>query len=95
MRITHIGEPKMETRTSGEPEDRFTSAIEAQTAKTPSSLFLGLALGSMAGSLILKLMGKDGWAYFVGLWPAPFPILGNYNKMVKQHGSDRSSSWAA
>jgi hypothetical protein len=85
----------METRTSGEQEDRFTGAIEAQTSKAPSSLLLGLAIGSMATSLLLKLMGKDGWAYFVGQWPAPFLILGNYNKMVKQHGSDRSSSWAA
>jgi hypothetical protein len=82
----------METRTSGQREDRFTGAIEAQTSKTPSSVFLGLAIGSMAASLLLKIMGKDDWAYFVGQWPAPFLILGNYNKMVKQHGSDRSGS---
>jgi hypothetical protein len=25
---------------------------------------------------------------FVGLWVAPFLLLGIYNKMVKQHGSD-------
>jgi hypothetical protein len=69
-------------------EDRFTGSIESFTAQTPSSLFLGLALGAMAGSLVLKLMGKDDWALFVGQWPAPFLIMGNYNKMVKQHGSD-------
>jgi len=28
--------------------DRFTGAIERQTSQAPSSLFLGLALGSMA-----------------------------------------------
>jgi hypothetical protein len=69
-------------------EDTFTGTIEAQTSKLPSSTFLGLALGSMAVSLTLKVMGKDDWALFVGQWAAPFLIMGNYNKMVKQHGSD-------
>jgi hypothetical protein len=27
-------------------------------------------------------------ALFIGQWAAPFLILGLYNKMVKQHGSD-------
>jgi len=49
---------------------------------------LGFALGSMAVSAILKTSGKDNWALFVGQWAAPFLILGTYNKMVKQHGSD-------
>jgi hypothetical protein len=26
----------------------------------------------------------------VGQWAAPFLIMGTYNKMVKQHGSDAS-----
>lgn len=69
-------------------EDRFTGGIEAQTSKLPSSTFLGLAMGSMAASFVLKLSGKDDWALFVGQWAAPFLIMGNYNKMVKQHGSD-------
>jgi hypothetical protein len=56
----------------------------------PSSTFLGLAIGSMAASFTLKMMGKDNWALFVGQWAAPFLIMGNYNKMVKQHGSDAS-----
>jgi hypothetical protein len=85
----------METRVSGEIEDRFTGGIESQTSKVPSSLFLGLAIGSMAASAILKIMGKDDWSLFVGQWPAPFLIMGNYNKMVKQHGSDARSRWAA
>jgi hypothetical protein len=82
----------METkaRKGDSSEDRFTGAIEAQTSKVPSSTFLGLAIGSMAASLTLKLMGKDNWALFVGQWAAPFLIMGNYNKMVKQHGSDAS-----
>ena len=72
-------------------EDRVTGAIERQTSIVPSSLFLGLALGSMAVSAVLKLSGKNHWALFVGQWAAPFLIMGNYNKMVKQHGSDASS----
>ena len=75
----------METTTIGQREDRFTGAIESQTSKAPSSLFLGLALGSIAASFVLKIVRKDDWALFVGQWAAPFLIMGNYNKMVKQH----------
>jgi hypothetical protein len=71
-------------------EDRITGAIERRTSMTPSSVFLGLALGSMAISAILKLSGKNHSALFVGQWAAPFLIMGTYNKMVKQHGSDAS-----
>jgi hypothetical protein len=85
----------MDTRVSGQSEDRFTGAIESQTSKAPSSLFLGLAIGAMAGSAVLKILGKDEWSLFVGQWPAAFLIMGIYNKMVKQHGSDARSSWAA
>jgi len=72
-------------------EDRVTGAIENVTSKAPSSLFLGLAIGSMAASAILKILEKDEWALFVGQWAAPFLLLGSYNKMVKQHGSDASA----
>ena len=72
-------------------EDQFTSAIEKQTARIPSSFFLGCAIASIAGSLILKAVGKDENALFVGQWVAPFLILGEYNKLVKQHGSDANS----
>ena len=84
----------METRV--EPgqsrEDRFTGTLERQTSKAPSSLFLGLAIASMAASAVMKISGKDDWALFIGQWAAPFLIMGNYNKMVKQHGSDASRS---
>jgi hypothetical protein len=69
-------------------EDIGTGAVEAVTSKIPSIAYLELAVGCMAASLILKMMKKDDWALFVGLWPASFLIMGNYNKMVKQHGSD-------
>jgi hypothetical protein len=76
-------------------EDRVTGAIERQTSTVPSSLFLGLALGSMAMSAVLKLLNKNQWSLFVGQWAAPFLIMGSYNKMVKQHGSDATDQAAA
>jgi hypothetical protein len=71
-------------------EDQFTALLEAQTSSIPTSLFLGAALASIGGSLALKIAGKNDQALFVGQWAAPFLLLGIYNKMVKQHGSDSS-----
>ncbi len=76
-------------------EDAVTGAIERQTSQVPSSVFLGLAVGAMVASLILKTTRKNDWALFVGQWAAPLLIMGNYNKMVKQHGSDAASSTQA
>lgn len=73
-------------------EDQFTSAIEKSTSKVPSSLYLGLALGSMAISVALQLSNKKHESLFIGQWAAPFLLMGIYNKMVKQHGSDGSAS---
>ena len=70
------------------PEDQTTAIMESYSAKLPSSFFLGAAAASIVGSLILKTTGKDHHALFIGQWAAPFLLLGIYNKMVKQHGSD-------
>ena len=72
-------------------EDAFTGGLESRTSRVPSSGYLGLAIGSMALSAALKLMGKDDWALFVGQWAPSFLIIGVYNKLVKQHGSDSRS----
>ena len=82
----------METRTFGQTEDRITGAIESQTSKWPSSAFLAAAIGSMAASAILKGIGKDDWALFVGQWAPTLLIMGLYNKTVKQLGSDAYSN---
>ena len=50
--------------------------------------FLWAALGAMAASLTLKILKKDETALFVGQWPAPFMLLGIYNKLVKQEGHE-------
>ena len=69
-------------------EGRLAKAIEEQTAKLPSDTFLWAAGGSIAASLTLKLIGRDKDAVFVGQWAPTFLILGLYNKLVKQLGSD-------
>ena len=75
-------------------EDRVTGAIESPTSKIPSSGYLVAAFGAIAASAILKAVGKDDWALFVGQWPAAFMLMGVYNKIVKQHGSDAFSKAA-
>jgi hypothetical protein len=45
----------------------------------------------MIASLAFKAAGKDHAALFVGQWAAPFLLIGIYNKMVKQHGSDAAA----
>lgn len=79
------------SKISGAHEDQLTGSIEAKTAQIPSTVYLGAALGSMVVSAILKLSGKNQGALFVGQWAAPFLLMGVYNKMVKQLGSDAAS----
>ena len=69
-------------------EGPVAEAIEQQTAKLPSDLFLWAAVGSIAISLAFKLAGKNDKALFVGQWPPTFLILGLYNKLVKLEGHD-------
>ena len=79
----------MPTNTNPEhKEGPVATAIEEQTAKIPSDVFLWAALGSMAISLTLQIMGKKKESLFVGQWPAPFLLLGLYNKLVKLEGHD-------
>ena len=80
-----------ENKVSGAQEDGFTAMIEAKTSQIPSSAYLAAALASMAMSAIFKASRKDHAALFVGQWAGPFLLLGVYNKMVKQHGSDAES----
>ena len=69
-------------------EGKVAKAIEKQTAKLPTDVFLWAALASMGASLALKCMGQKHTALFVGQWPAPFLLFGIYNKIVKTVGSD-------
>lgn len=69
-------------------EGPVAKAIEEQTAKLPSDIFLWAALGSMAVSLYLQSQGDRDRSLFVGQWAAPFLLLGVYNKIVKLEGHD-------
>ncbi|MBA3314125.1 MAG: hypothetical protein M3552_20660 [Planctomycetota bacterium] len=69
-------------------EGVLAKAIEEQTSKLPSDTFLWAAAGAIAGSLTLKLMGRDHQSLFVGQWAPTFLILGLYNKLVKLQGSE-------
>ncbi|RAV98744.1 hypothetical protein [Pseudochryseolinea flava] len=73
-------------------EGRVARAIEEQTAKLPSDVFLWTSVGAMAGALTLKLLKKDHLALFVGQWAAPFLLLGIYNKLVKLEGHDKQDA---
>ena len=81
----------MRVRSGELREDEFTGSIERYTAKIPSSGYLGIAIGSIAASAILKIFRKDDWSLFVGQWVPALLIIGVYNKLVKQHGSDSYS----
>ena len=73
-------------------EGKVAAAIEEQTAKIPSDVFLWAALGSMALSLTLQLAGSKHRSLFIGQWAAPFLLFGVYNKLVKLEGHDKTSS---
>jgi hypothetical protein len=84
-----------ENRVAGAREDNVTGAIESRTSQIPSAAYLGAALGSMAAAAILRMAGKKHASLFVGQWAAPFLLMGVYNKMGKQHGSDGESRQTA
>ena len=70
-------------------EGNVARMIEDRTAQMlPSDVFLWASLGSMAASLVLKIMKEDKTALFVGQWAPSFLLLGIYNKLVKQQGHE-------
>jgi len=70
-------------------EGKVAKAIEEQTAKLPSDVFLWASMGAMVVSLGLKMAKKSHTALFIGQWAAPFLLLGIYDKIVKTSGSER------
>jgi hypothetical protein len=71
-------------------EGPIARAIESQTARIPSDVFLWVAAGAMAASLTLKLLQRKHTALFIGQWAAPLLLFGVYNKIVKVHGHDKT-----
>jgi hypothetical protein len=78
------------TQDGSHEEGSVAKAIESQTAKLPSDLFLWFAGGAIATSLTLRLLGKKHAANWVGEWAPTILTLGVYNKMVKLLGHDRT-----
>jgi hypothetical protein len=69
-------------------EGKVAKAIEEQTAKLPSDVFLWTAVGAIGVSLVLQVLGGKHRSLFFGQWVAPFLLLGIYNKLVKLEGHD-------
>ena len=89
---THVSEayaPQSRSEARAHSEGAVARAIETQTAKLPSDVFLWGALGAMVGALALQLSGKKPASLFIGQWAAPFLLFGVYNKIVKTAGTDR------
>lgn len=79
---------KLDQANPEKKEGPVAEAIEEQTAKVPSDVFLWIALGAMATSLTFKLFRRNSTSLFVGQWVPAFLLFGIYNKLVKQLGHD-------
>lgn len=90
MSATMMKSVSEENEAEKHSEGTVAKAIEQQTAKLPSDMFLWAAGGSIAASAVLQLVGKQKASLFLGQWVAPFMLLGVYNKIVKVAGSDRT-----
>lgn len=86
-RASRIGSSAAERHSEG----FVARAIEEQTAKLPSDIFLWAAGASILASLALQMSQRKQESQFVGQWAPTFLILGLYNKLVKIGGSDRLS----
>ncbi len=81
----HVGNREAQKHSEGV----VARALENQTAKLPSDMWLWTAFGSMGVALFLRLTGKKQQSLFIGQWAAPILLMGVYNKLVKIAGSDR------
>lgn len=73
-------------------EGTVARRIEEQTSKLPSDTFLWAAVGTMVVSAGLQMAGNKHASLFVGQWAPTILIMGLYNKLVKQLGSDRTEN---
>jgi len=69
-------------------EGQITKMIESQTSRVPSGTYLTIGIGAMAASLLLMIVRQKNLANFVGQWVPTILIVGLYNKLVKQRGSE-------
>ena len=83
-----------ESKTREQTEGPVARALETQTSKLPSDVWLWASGAAMLVSLGLQLSGnrktKDV-SNFIGQWAPTLLILGLYNKLVKVAGHDRAT----
>jgi len=84
-------------------EGPLARAMESQSTRMPSDIFLWAAGASILGSLALQTMQqrrgnlfdvplrRGNLSLFIGQWAPTFLILGLYNKIMKITASDRFS----
>ena len=70
-------------------EGKVAKAIEKETSKLPSDIFLWAGLGCLGFSALVRMVGLRSFGQFVGQLAAPILIMGLYNKVVKLEGSDK------
>jgi hypothetical protein len=80
------------SRAEEHSEGTIARTIEEQTARLPSDTFLWMAVGAITASAALQMAGNKHVSLFVGQWAPTFLLLGLYNKLVKQLGSDRTEN---
>ena len=80
----------IESSTKPRTEGPVAKAIEQQTSKVPSDVFLWAALGFLGVSAVrsVRTRGDSGASFLSTLGPTLL-LLGVYNKIVKLHGSDQ------
>jgi hypothetical protein len=82
---------KLTTSKDHHSEGEVAKAIESETTKMPSDLFLWTGLGCLGVSAILRSVGLTSLGQLIGQLSAPILIMGLYNKVVKLHGSEGSA----
>ena len=90
--MTRMGQQGRMGEARQHSEGVVARTIEEQTAKLPSDMFLWAAGASILGSLFLQCSGRKEESLFVGQWAPTLLIMGLYNKLVKQLGSDRTEN---
>ncbi len=91
-RIVSPGQASAESRE--QKEGPVARAIETQTSKLPSDVWLWASGAAMLVSLGLQLSGNRKVKHassFIGQWAPTLLILGLYNKVVKVAGHDRTT----
>jgi len=77
-----------QTTDKAHTEGEVAKAIERETTKLPSDIFLWSGLGLLAAAVVLHSMKQRHAGLLVGQFAAPILIMGLYNKTVKQSGHD-------